>query len=65
MVDMGVGEDDRVDLAGIEAECATVQRFERARSLEEAAVHEDGPIGQPQFHAGAGDGARRAVDCEG
>ncbi len=64
MIDMGMGQHDRVDLGRVEAEGAVVQGFKRARSLEQPAVDKDGPVAQPQFHARARDRACRAVECQ-
>jgi hypothetical protein len=46
MVDMRVGQHHRIDLARIEAEGPGVQPFQRARSLEQAAIDQHPRVAQ-------------------
>ena len=62
MIDMGVGEENRVDPGRIEGEGLMIERFERARALEHAAIDEQPPSAMLDLEAGSGHGLRRAVD---
>ena len=64
MVDMRVGQHHRIDLARIEAEGPGVQPFQRARSLEQAAIDQHPRVAAGKFVAGPCHGARRAVEAQ-
>jgi len=64
MVDMRMGEDDRIDIGRIEAEGAVVERFECSRTLEKAAIDEECPLACRQFHARAGDRSGGTVELD-
>ena len=65
MVDVGMGQDHRVDLGRIEPERAGVQPLQRARALEQPAVDQNAPVPQREFVAGTGHGARGPVQRQG
>lgn len=44
MVEMGMGEDDRVKLARVKGERLVVQRLQSPRSLEQAAIDKDAMV---------------------
>ena len=64
MIEMGVGEQDRVDRARIEAEIMRVHRALFAPALEQAAIDEYALAGGLKEVAGAGDVLVRAVERE-
>ena len=64
MVEMGVGEQDDVDLRRIEAKVARVFLLDLPAALIEAAIDQDRPARRLQQVAGAGDAAIGAVEGE-
>ena len=62
MVHVGVREQDRIDFRWIEGEGFAIERFDRARPLEEAAIDEDAPPPQRHLEAGARNGTGGAMN---
>ena len=61
MIQMGVGEKDRVDRASIEAERHGIVVMQLAAALEQAAIHQDAVIFRFHQVAGACHILRRTV----
>jgi len=64
MVDMRVGEDHAVQLAGMLHPLGEVQFLERARALEHPAIDQQPRAILREFKAGPGDRAACAVDLD-
>lgn len=64
MVDMGVGQDHRVDLLRIEGKVLAIQGFQAARSLEQAAIDQHPRAAQRELHARTCHGPRRSVESQ-
>ena len=64
MVEMGVGEQEKVDAGGVEAEVAGVLLLDLARALIEAAIDQQPLARAFQQMTGAGDAPVGAVERE-
>ncbi len=51
VIDMGVGENDGIDMLRVEGKGLAIERLQRARSLEEAAIDEQAFAAVTIFHA--------------
>ena len=60
VIDVRVGEDDRIDAAGIDRELGPVLQAQGLQTLEQSAVDEDFAPTELEQVARAGDGARTA-----
>jgi hypothetical protein len=65
MVDVGVGQHHRIDLAWVEAEGAGVQALERTRALEHPAIDQHSRRAEGEFVARTRHRARGTVEGEG
>ncbi len=64
VVDMGMGEEDRVEPFRLKGEFPVVQGLERLGALEHAAVDENAPVSDLEEVAGAGDDMGGAEDMD-
>jgi hypothetical protein len=65
VVDMGVRQDHRRDVAGRDRQAAIVQRLQALGALEHAAIDEQHPVAGREKIGRAGDGSCRAEKVEG
>ena len=65
MIEMGVGEHDRIEAGRGETERFSVQMLKRAGSLEQTAIDEQAPLPEGELEARAGDRVGGAVDRDG
>ncbi len=65
MIDVGMSEDHGRQAVCIERQRLIIQRLDRAGPLEQAAVNQHRRLAGADLHAGAGNGASRAVERDG
>ncbi len=62
MVDVGVGQDDRIDVFRLEGERFGIEFFQCAGTLKHPAIHQDRTSVMGELHARSGHGVRRPVE---